>query len=333
MKIEFAEILMHPATILTFIFGLDLLFGDPVYRLHPVRLIGKLLTCYENRLRKIGLDGKFGGILLVLLLLASSLVISGSVFYLLASLHWSLGWLWSVYLGWSFLALGDLLQHAKHVATAIKEVDLAEAKRQVGMLVGRDTKQMDLAACGRAAVESVSENLNDGVIAPLFYFCVFGIPGMLFFKVVSTLDSMVGYRNERYQDFGWCGARFDDLLSWIPARLSWLLLSGSAALLPGLSGKNAFRVGWQDYSKLPSPNAGWSEATAAGALKIKLCGPVWREGKLAHDYWLGSPDDREGATYTDIQLMNKFALATALLGALISGSCLWFSGFIPFFST
>ena len=229
MKIEFAEILMHPATILTFIFGLDLLFGDPVYRLHPVRLIGKLLTCYENRLRKIGLDGKFGGILLVLLLLASSLVIAGSVFYLLESLHWSLGWLWSVYLGWSFLALADLLQHAKHVATAIKEVDLAEAKRQVGMLVGRDTKQMDLAACGRAAVESVSENLNDGVIAPLFYFCFFGIPGMLFFKVVSTLDSMVGYRNERYQDFGWCGARFDDLLSWIPARLSWLLLSVSAA--------------------------------------------------------------------------------------------------------
>lgn len=171
MKIEFAEILMHPAMILALIFGLDLLFGDPVYRLHPVRLIGKLLTWYENRLRKIGLDGKFGGILLVLLLTASSLVIGWSIFYLLASLHWSLGWLWSVYLGWSFLALSDLLQHAKHVATAIKEADLAEAKRQVGMLVGRDTKQMDLAACGRAAVESVSENLNDGVIAPLCYFC------------------------------------------------------------------------------------------------------------------------------------------------------------------
>ena len=333
MKIEFAEILMHPAMMLALILGLDLFFGDPVYRLHPVRLIGKLLTWYENRLRKIGLDGKFGGILLVLLLLASSLVIGWSFFYLLASLHWSLGWLWSVYLGWSFLALSDLLQHAKQVATAIKEADHAEAKRQVAMLVGRDTKQMDLAACGRATVESVSENLNDGVIAPLCYFCFFGIPGMLFYKVVSTLDSMVGYRNERYQDFGWCGARFDDLLSWIPARLSWLLLSGSATLFPGLSGINALRVGWQDYSKLPSPNAGWCEATAAGALKIKLCGPVWREEKLAHDYWLGSPDDREGATYKDIQLMNKFALATALLGAFIFGSCLWLFGFTPFFST
>lgn len=238
-----------------------------------------------------------------------------------------------MYLGWSFLALRDLLVHAKHVAKALETENLPEAKRKVGMLVGRDTKLMDLPACARATVESVSENLNDGVIAPLCYFCFFGIPGMLFYKVVSTLDSMVGYRNERYQDFGWCGARFDDLLSWIPARLSWLLLSGSATLFPGLSSINAFRVGWQDYSKLPSPNAGWCEATAAGALKIKLCGPVWREEKLAHDYWLGSPDDREGATYKDIQLMNKFALATALLGAFISGSCLWFSGFTPFFST
>ena len=333
MKIEFAEILMHPGMMLAMILGLDLLFGDPVYRLHPVRLIGKFLTWYESILRQIGLNGKFGGIILVLLLLCSSLVIGWSIFYLLASLHWSLSWLWYMYLGWSLLALGDLLKHAKNVAAAIKEDDLAEAKRQVGMLVGRDTKQMDLPACGRAAVESVSENLNDGVIAPVFYFCFFGIPGMLFYKVVSTLDSMVGYRNERYQDFGWCGARFDDLLSWIPARLSWLLLSISAALFPGLSGRNAFRVGWQDYSKLPSPNAGWSEAAAAGALKIKLCGPVWREGKLAHDYWLGSNDDREGATYMDIQLMNKFALLTSLIGTHIAGICLLFSGFTPLFST
>ena len=206
MSIEFVEILMHPGMMLAMILSLDLLFGDPVYRLHPERLIGKLLTWYERRLRQIGLNGKFGGIMLVLLLLCSSLVIGWSIFYLLASLHWSLSWLWHIYLGWSLLALGDLLKHAKNVAAAIKADDLAEAKRQVGMLVGRDTKQMDLPACGRAAVESVSENLNDGVIAPVFYFCFFGIPGMLFYKVVSTLDSMVGYRIERYQDFGWCGA-------------------------------------------------------------------------------------------------------------------------------
>ncbi|MDP6331493.1 MAG: cobalamin biosynthesis protein, partial [SAR324 cluster bacterium] len=127
MSIEFAEILMHPGMMLAMILGLDLLFGDPVYRLHPVRLIGKFLTWYESILRQIGLNGKFGGIILVLLLLCSSLVIVWSIFYLLASLHWSLSWLWYMYLGWSLLALGDLLKHAKNVAAAIKEDDLAEA--------------------------------------------------------------------------------------------------------------------------------------------------------------------------------------------------------------
>ena len=126
MSIEFAEILMHPGMMLAMILGLDLLFGDPVYRLHPVRLIGKFLTWYESILRQIGLNGKFGGIILVLLLLCSSLVIGWSIFYLLASLHWSLSWLWYMYLGWSLLALGDLLTHARNVAAAIKEDDLDE---------------------------------------------------------------------------------------------------------------------------------------------------------------------------------------------------------------
>jgi len=333
MNIELVEILTHPATMLVAIFGLDLLFGDPVYRFHPVRLIGNLLAWYETKLRKIGPDGKFGGIILVLILLGSALLIFLSISHFLASLHWSLSWFWSVYLGWSFLALRDLLVHAKHVAEALKNDDLPESKKQVGMLIGRDTKQMDLNACGRATVESVSENLNDGVIAPLFYFCFFGIAGMLVFKILSTLDSMVGYRNERYQNFGWCAAKLDDILSWIPARISWLLLSGSAVLIPGLAGINAFKVGWQDYAKLPSPNAGWCEATAAGALRIKLCGPIWREGKLAHDYWLGDANDREGATFQDIHRMNKLALTSAFFGAGVSGSFLWFSGFVPFFST
>ena len=332
MNADFAGLITHPAMILAEIFGLDLIFGDPVYRFHPVRLIGNLLTWYETILRKFGSDGKFGGIILVVLLSCSVLMIFFSIFHILESMHWSLSWLWSLYCGWSFLALRDLLVHAKHVAEAINKDDLHEAKRQVGMLVGRNTKQMDLEACGRATVESVSENLNDGVIAPLFYFCFFGIPGMLVFKIMSTLDSMVGYQNERYQKFGWFAAKLDDILSWIPARISWLLLSGSAVLIPGLSGKTAFKVGWKDHGKLPSPNAGWSEATAAGALKIKICGPIWREGKLAHDYWLGDVNDREGATFQDIYRMNKLALASAIFCVGISGAFLWYSGYSHFFS-
>ncbi len=332
MNVDLVELLTHPAVMLASIIGLDLLFGDPVYSWHPVRLIGNLISWFETKLRLIGLNGKFAGIILVLLLLFCAFVVCTGISHFLTRIHWSLSWLWSVYLGWSFLALRDLLVHAKHVSEAMETENLSEAKRQVGMLVGRDTKLMDLPACGRATVESVSENLNDGVMAPLFFFCFFGIPGMLLFKVVSTLDSMVGYQNKRYQDFGWCSAKFDDLLSWIPARISWLFLSGTAALFPEFSGSNAFKVGWKDHAKLPSPNAGWCEATAAGALKIRLCGPIWREGKLAHNYWLGSQKDREGATASDIQLVSRLALATTLIVSGILGYLLWLSEFKPFFS-
>ena len=331
IDLEFGEIMMHPCTMLSIILALDLLFGDPSYSLHPVRIIGKLLSWYENILEKIDKNDKIGGIFLVFFLLLSSLGICLFIFFSLSFIHWSLGWLWYLYLGWSSLALRDLIKHAKNVSAAMKEEDIDLTKYHVGMLVGRDTKQMDFQACGRATVESVSENVNDGVIAPVFYFCFFGVAGMIFYKVVNTIDSMIGYQNERYQDFGWCGATLDDLLNWIPARLSWILLSLSATILPGLSGKDAFRIGWQDYSKLPSPNAGWSEAAAAGALKIKLCGPLWRDGKLVNGLWLGSNDTREGATYSDIQIMNKFALTTSLLGILLSLACLFFSGFKPFF--
>ncbi|MBL7035505.1 MAG: cobalamin biosynthesis protein CobD [SAR324 cluster bacterium] len=332
MTVDIQELLLHPAFMLALILGLDLLLGDPVYGWHPVRLLGNLLSYYESKLRSRGFDGKFGGLLLVLLLLSSAFAVSTSIHYLLTTIHWSLSWLWAIYLGWSLLALQDLLVHARHVKEALVIENLSAAKQEVGLLVGRDIEQMDLPACGRATVESVSENLNDGVIAPLFFFSIFGITGMLLFKVVSTLDSMVGYQNKRYQDFGWCSAKLDDLLSWIPARISWLLLSATAALFPGYSGRKALKVGWQDHAKLSSLNAGWCEATAAGALKIRLCGPIWREGKLAHNYWLGNAEDREGATAMDIQLVSRLALASTLIISGLFSCLLWLTEFKPFFS-
>jgi len=332
MNFNLVEFLTHPAVLLGSIIGLDLLFGDPIYRWHPVRIIGNVLSWFESKLWAIGLNGKLGGIILVLLLLFSSFLVITSFSLFFSTIHWSLSWLWSVYLGWSFLALRDLLVHAKHVAEAIETENLSEAKRQVGKLVGRDTKLMDLPSCGRATVESLSENLNDGVIAPLFFFCFFGIQGMLFFKVISTLDSMIGYQNKRYEKFGWCSAKFDDLLSFIPSRISWLLLSGTAALFPELSGTNAFKVGWNDHAKLHSSNAGWCEATAAGALKIRLCGPIWREGKLAHNFWIGRKTDRIGANAGDIVLVSRLALTSSIIVTLILGCLFWLIELKPFIS-
>ena len=199
MNVDLIELLRHPAFMLLMILGLDLIFGDPVYHFHPVRMIGSLISWHEAVLRHAGLDGKFGGVLLSLLLILNTLLFSMGIFKFLEYFHWSLSWIWYVFLGWSFLALGDLLKHARQVAAAMEKEDLSLSKITVGKLVGRDTNLMDLPACGRATVESVGENFNDGVIAPIFYFCLFGIPGILVYKVVNTLDSMVGYRNEQYQ--------------------------------------------------------------------------------------------------------------------------------------
>ena len=322
----------HPAFMLSMILGLDLIFGDPVYRFHPVRMIGSLISWHEVGLRHSGMNGKFGGVLLSLLLILSILVFSIGIFKFLEYFHWTLSWIWYVFLGWSCLALGDLLKHSRQVAAAMEKEDLSLSKVTVGKLVGRDTDLMDLPACGRATVESVGENFNDGVIAPIFYFCLFGIPGILVYKVVNTLDSMVGYRNLQYQDFGWCSAKLDDLMSFIPARISWIFLSVAAVLYPKLSGSNALRVGWRDHFKLPSFNAGWCEATIAGALKIKLCGPIWRDGSLAQNVWLGRQGDREGATVKDIKLVNSLALTSSLIGSGFTMVMLCYSGFLPFFS-
>ena len=332
MNFDLVELMTHPALMLLMIMGLDLIFGDPVYSFHPVRIIGSLISCYETGLRNSGLNGRFGGVLLSILLILSTLLFSMGIFELLEHLHWSLSWVWFVFLGWSFLALGDLLKHARQVANAMEKEDLSLSKITVGKLVGRDTDLMDLPACGRATVESVGENFNDGVIAPIFYFCLFGIPGILVYKVVNTLDSMVGYRNEQYQDFGWCSAKLDDLMSFMPARISWLFLSGAAVFYPQLSGSNALKVGWRDHFKLPSFNAGWCEATVAGALKIKLCGPIWRDGRLAQNVWLGRQGDREGATVKDIKLVNSLALTSSLIGSGFTIVMLCYSGFLPFFS-
>ena len=307
---------------------LDVMFGDPVYKLHPVRLIGQSCEKLENLLRSLKQSGYLGGIMLTLLLVAWVVSVWTAVYYVLQSSHGILGFLWQLYLGWSLIAGKDLYDHARRVWISIEQKDLEECRMRTGMMVGRDTTSMDYSASGRAAVESLSENLNDGVIAPLFYFILFGIPGMLVYKVVNTLDSMVGYRNQKYRQFGWASARLDDFLNWIPARLTWLLLSVAALIHPRCSGKSAFKVGWDYHDGVASPNAGWCEATAAGALQVRLCGPIWREGELTSEHWLGPAHYRQGGTVQDIRQTAELTLiATALFAS--AGLVLLQNPFLP----
>ena len=151
---------------------------------------------------------------------------------------------------------------------------------------------------------------------------------MLVYKVVNTLDSMVGYRNKKYRQFGWASARLDDFLNWIPARLTWLLLSVAALIHPRCSGKSAFKVGWDYHDGVASPNAGWCEATAAGALQVRLCGPIWREGELASEHWLGPAHYRQGGTVQDIRQTAELTIIATLLFAS-AGLVLLQNPFLP----
>jgi adenosylcobinamide-phosphate synthase len=298
---------------------LDLLLGDPVYPLHPIRLMGHTLAIFERGLRRIGADGYGGGIALFFLL--AIVWIGGTVAVLVAALtvSWKLLLAVEIFLAYSCLALRDLLKHSWAVEKAARAADLAGARVAIMRLVGRDTDRMDIAACRRAAIESLSENLTDGFTSPIAWYLVAGLPGLVLFKVVSTMDSMVGNKTPRYLRFGWCGARLDDVMNFIPARVTWILISVVAAFVPRCSAAKALRVGWTQHGILPGPNSGWSEATTAGGIQRKLIGPIWMGGKLVTDVWVGdAADAAAGEDQGDVWRASVLVCATGLVFAAIA---------------
>lgn len=301
MALHLAPILEPSALLLALAVVVDLAIGDPVYQWHPVRLIGGSLRMIEQALRRAGADGYGGGIVLFAILAA---VWAGGVSLALPALadrFRPAGLAVHFFVLYSLLALGDLLRHAWRIEGAVGRDDLAAARVAVSHLVGRDTSQMDGAACRRAAVESLSENLVDGFTSPLLWYVAGGLPLFVLFKVVSTMDSMVGYKTPLYLEFGWCGARLDDAMNFVPARLTWLWIAAMAAVLPGCSGLKALRIGLAQHALLPGPNSGWSEAAAAGALTRRLVGPIHLNGRVVTDTWIGDPLDPPLATAADVQ--------------------------------
>ena len=272
---------------------LDAVFGDPQVSFHPIRLVGKSIVSFETLLRRFGWDGYAGGCLLFLMLCATWVVIPCLLLAILYARHAVAGMIAHVLMIYFCFALRDLINHIQVVRRAANKNDIAETRRAIGMLVGRDIDKMDIAACRRAAIESLSENFVDGVLSAVFWYALLGIPGLLIFKIVSTMDSMVGYKTERYLRFGWCGARLDDLMNYIPARLTWLLL-GVFRIPEG------WRIGLAQHGILPGPNPGWSEATMAGVLQRRLIGPIWKDGKLVTEAWLGDPKDAAAGTDRDV---------------------------------
>jgi adenosylcobinamide-phosphate synthase len=298
--------------------GLDLLIGDPRGWPHPVRAIGALIAATERIARKLlaATGGgpratRFAGVLLAAFVVGAT---AGLAWLLVAfcdrvgPLAALLGRVLLVHWGLATRSLGD------ETARASEAPDLATARRELAMIVGRDTEQLDEAEIARACVETVAENAADGVVAPLFWYTVGGAAGLWAFKAVSTLDSMVGYRNERYRNLGWASARLDDLAAFLPARLTWLLIAASAALHRRHPGR-ALGIGWRDGRKHPSPNAAWSEAAMAGALGVQLGGPATYGGVPGFKPHLGDPlrpIDRDTVRQA-IRLMRTAAVLGVLL--------------------
>ena len=290
---------------------LDWLMGDPYWLFHPVRFMGNMISALEARFRRLFPEhlllagGVLAGFMCLFWTLIPVLGFLGIYRGLLSfgiQRHWiyiCLFVLESFFCG-QLLAARSVQTESMKVCSALKEGDIEKARKAVSMIVGRDTAVLDRDGIARAAVETVAENTSDGVIAPFFFMAVFGPAGGFFYKAVNTMDSMVGYKNETYLLFGRAAAKLDDAVNWLPARLSGMLLTAAAWLLPGMDGKNAWRIFKRDRFNHASPNSAQGEAACAGALHLRLAGDAWYFGTLYKKPYIGDddrpirPDDIKG---------------------------------------
>lgn len=291
---------MFRISALTFGLILDWMFGDPKALVHPVVLMGKVISQTEEKLLRLrpGKE-KSSGVLLVIIVIFFTMAVPAAIFGVVKHLEGENGPVsWCLTAFWSFqlLAARGLYQESGKVQKALEAGDTEEARRQVSMIVGRDTERLDEDGIIRAAVETVAENTSDGVTAPLLFMAVFGILGGFFYKAVNTMDSMVGYKNERYLLFGRVAAKLDDLCNFLPSRITGCLMVISAYLLgcflPEYDGRNAWRIYRRDRRKHASPNSAQGEAACAGALHLRLAGPVWYFGKRQEKPYIGEDDRR-----------------------------------------
>ena len=268
---------------------LDFIIGDPQSWPHPVRWIGNLIAAVQRDVRRYCRSDvalRVGGAVMWLVVVGLTWSVCWGVLTLARTIHPWLGWLVEVWMIFTVLAGRCLAQSARDVERPLRAGDLAESRIKLSWIVGRDTSQLAPQQINRAVVETVAENTVDGIIAPLFFLLLGGAPLAMAYKAVNTLDSMVGYKHEKYRAIGMVSARLDDVANFIPARLSWLLIS-LAALLCGEAGGRALRIGWRDRYNHSSPNCGWSEAAVAGALGIRLGGPNDYFGQRVEKPWIG----------------------------------------------
>lgn len=301
-------------------FILDFIFGDPVWLYHPVRLMGVLISCLEKISQKIcgGNQKKLmaAGGLLCVLVLAASVAVPCVLLYAAGLVHPGFGFALECFWCYQLLAAKSLKQESKKVYDEIVKGDIRGARKAVSMIVGRDTAQLDEAGVIKAAVETVAENTSDGVTAPLMFLMIGGVPLGFFYKAVNTMDSMIGYKDEKYLCLGRCAALLDDALNYIPSRLSAGLMICASYLL-NMDGKNAFRIYLRDRRNHASPNSAQTEAVCAGALRIQLAGDAWYFGKRYKKEYIG--DAIRPVEAEDIVRAGRLLYGTTVLTFILAG--------------
>ncbi len=283
---------------------------------HPVSIIGHSIRWLEkklNRDKRSQLDRAIRGAVSVLIIVIAAGAIGWAVAWL--SLHQKFGWILETVLLLSLLAGRDLFDRASDVMKALEKNGLASARVAVAHIVGRDPAHLDEHAIARASIESLAENFSDAVVAPMFWYVLFGFPGILIYKAVNTLDSEIGYMSERYRAFGMAAARLDDILNIIPARLAALMIALGAFMAPKANPLSAFKTMLKDAGKHPSPNAGWVEAAMAGGLGISLAGPRKYKDRAVNAPWIGSGNAK--ATPSDIKRALYIYAVAMLLSILL----------------
>ena len=290
--------------------ALDLLIGDPRWWPHPVRLIAILALGVKYLTQKLLRYDLLAGIVTMLIVAGGVGTGIWAAVQYVTSTNQLAGDLLSIFIIYTCLAPRDLLKHSGRVYQALKDNDLQLARQKVAMIVGRDTDNLDEKGITRAAVESVAENLVDGVTAPLLYAVIFGPAGAITYKAINTLDSMFGYKTDQLRMFGWASARIDDLVNLIPARVTLPIIALAATLLR-LHPLKAIGVAWRDHRLHSSPNAAWSEAAFAGAMNIQLGGPTQYGGIVREHPVIG--DTGQELQPRHIRQANWLMVTTTLL--------------------
>ena len=306
-------------------FLLDIMIGDPRWFPHPVRMIGVCIEYCERVLRRLIPSEQVAGIFLTFIIVIGTYLVTYQLLVFFYQIRWSLGILVSIIIIFFSLSTRDLLKETGNVLNALKSGNLKQARMNLARIVGRDTQNLNEEQIAAGCIETSAENIVDGIIAPLFYAFIGGPALAMAYKSINTLDSMVGYKNEKYIDFGRASAKLDDIANFIPARIAAIVLP-IASYFCGADYSNSVKILKRDGQKHPSPNSGIPEAAIAGALGIRLGGPSVYNDIRSDKPFIGDP--QRNISFTDISSTSKIVMVSAIIAVAVGIAFLALDGYL-----